>query len=298
MPEAPILRFTHRGLVVDELGESLRFFAGAAKFAPIGRVESVRGEQAVSLSGIAGARFDRWFAGDADGNRLEFRRFYHPAAEGARERRPLNEIGLTHLAIWVSDLDGALARVAESGGTVHTQTRATFPEAGVTMVYCTDPSGVRLEIQHGQGKGDSFTHSGICVADEAGSLAFYAGLGFTAAESFDFSEGSEWLDVINEKPRTRIRAWMLRDTAGNTIELLHHVAGDVTGKTSRPPPSQRGLAFLAFQAPDLSDAAALIRDLGGMTYERSDGVLHGADPNGVRLVVGADGTAAAPSSIL
>ncbi|MCP4436936.1 MAG: VOC family protein [Actinomycetia bacterium] len=52
-------------------------------------------------------------------------------------------IGLTHLALWVDDLDGAVDRAVAAGGSVIESTR-TNP--GVNLVFLSDPAGVRIEL--------------------------------------------------------------------------------------------------------------------------------------------------------
>ncbi len=52
-------------------------------------------------------------------------------------------VGLTHLALWVDDLDAALERAIAAGGEVLESTRA---DLGVELVFLRDPAGVRIEL--------------------------------------------------------------------------------------------------------------------------------------------------------
>jgi glyoxylase I family protein len=60
-------------------------------------------------------------------------------------RRPVNQLGLTHLNFRVDDVDAVAARLRDLGGTVLEHTRTTFgPE--MDFLYCTDPDGTRIEL--------------------------------------------------------------------------------------------------------------------------------------------------------
>jgi len=81
----------------------------------------------------------------AEGNTIELLKMDSPACFGPRERRPMNQYGLTHLAFYVDDIDTVAADVVESGGRTYPHTRSTFG-SGIEIMYCTDPDGVRVEL--------------------------------------------------------------------------------------------------------------------------------------------------------
>ena len=74
--------------------------------------------------------------------------FAEPSPVGRPERRPINQLGLTHLSFRVDDLEAAAARIDELGGTVLAETRTALELSGTGLdfVYCTDPDGVRIEL--------------------------------------------------------------------------------------------------------------------------------------------------------
>ncbi len=79
-----------------------------------------------------------------DGVTLELLAFVTPDVVGPSGRRPMNQLGLTHLALRVDDVDAVAARVAGSGGAVVGETRTLLLDVdGVRLdfVYCTDPDG-------------------------------------------------------------------------------------------------------------------------------------------------------------
>jgi catechol 2,3-dioxygenase-like lactoylglutathione lyase family enzyme len=86
---------------------------------------------------------------------LELLAFTKPGHVGTAERHPMNQLGFTHLAIWVSDLDAAAKRVADYGGRLIEATRTVFDHPKLTgrWLMCEDPNGVRLElVQYPEGE--------------------------------------------------------------------------------------------------------------------------------------------------
>jgi catechol 2,3-dioxygenase-like lactoylglutathione lyase family enzyme len=79
---------------------------------------------------------------------LELMHFLKPGHVGPAERRPMNQLGFTHIAVWVSDLDAAAARVQEYGGAIVQSTYTTFdhPKLQGKWVIGTDPDGIRVEL--------------------------------------------------------------------------------------------------------------------------------------------------------
>jgi len=80
-----------------------------------------------------------------DGIRIELLGYRIPACEAEHGRRPMNRVGLTHLAFRVGDLDDLCRRIEAEGGTVLPATTATF-EHGNRGVMTLDPDGIRVEL--------------------------------------------------------------------------------------------------------------------------------------------------------
>ena len=76
-----------------------------------------------------------------------------PATIGPAERRPMNQLGLTHLSMVVDDLAAAMERIERCGGKALQQTKVKGP-AG-EMVFCTDPDGVRIELWQKEPMGET-----------------------------------------------------------------------------------------------------------------------------------------------
>lgn len=68
-------------------------------------------------------------------------------ATGSTERRPMNQLGFTHMTLLVEDIDATAGRIEECGGKVHPETRVDSPFGPI--MFCTDPDGVRIELMLG-----------------------------------------------------------------------------------------------------------------------------------------------------
>lgn len=136
-----IVRVSHFGICVRDLERSTRFYTEALGFEREHAVDVVPPfHKLVELPDVKGrAQFLR-----REGVRLELCAYETPEMFGSTERRPMTQIGITHFAVAVRDLDAASARIVELGGQVHPETLVTSPKGD--LIFCTDPDGVRIEL--------------------------------------------------------------------------------------------------------------------------------------------------------
>jgi predicted enzyme related to lactoylglutathione lyase len=135
-------KFSHFGICVTDLGRSLRFYCGALGFT-VAEVYQVGNEVGRTME-LDNVNLRSQFIRRPDGISLELLYYDSPACFGSRERRPMNQYGITHMSFYVTDLEAALREVRECGGTVHGHTRT---DTGfISLIYCTDPDGVRVEL--------------------------------------------------------------------------------------------------------------------------------------------------------
>lgn len=139
------LRVSHIGICVGDLERSLRFYCDGLGFEAAGAHDV--GAEFDGLMELEGVVLHSHFV-QRDGVSLELLHFEAPAPVGDPVRRPMHQLGFTHLSLRVTDLDATAAAIEAHGGTVLGATRTTFGagEGALDFVYCTDPDGVRIEL--------------------------------------------------------------------------------------------------------------------------------------------------------
>ncbi|MDG2002987.1 MAG: VOC family protein [Novosphingobium sp.] len=78
------------------------------------------------------------------GLKLELNGYSTPEVIGPAEPRPMNQLGLTHMAFVVENLAETIERIAAHGGTLLRHTHINGPVG--EMMFATDPDGTRLEL--------------------------------------------------------------------------------------------------------------------------------------------------------
>lgn len=138
---------SHIGICVDDLDLALRFYSGAFGFRETSR--SIVGDTIAPILGLQSSDLEVCLIALADrpAMRIELIYFRNPAAEPKREL-PMNNIGFTHLAIYVDDIETTCRKVTEYGGAVLEGRKAVLPADGSLRFYqmVTDPFGTRVEL--------------------------------------------------------------------------------------------------------------------------------------------------------
>ena len=137
-------RPSHAGLCVSDLERAVRFYCEGLGFERAERFDM----DSTALPGLdrslevhGPATITSQFIQN-DTMRIELLHFTAPAAGGAPSARR-NELGLTHLSFYVDDIDRALPRLLELGGTLLPDTRQ---HPGIDLVFLADPDGTRVEL--------------------------------------------------------------------------------------------------------------------------------------------------------
>jgi lactoylglutathione lyase len=136
------LTFSHLGICVSDVDRSVRFYCEGLGFEQV--AEHRVGPEFAALMELDGVELEsRMLA--RDGVTIELLGYVSPDHFGEAKRRPMNQLGLTHLSLRVSDVDQVATVIASLGGTVVAGTRTTMGDA-LDFLYCTDPDGVRIEL--------------------------------------------------------------------------------------------------------------------------------------------------------
>ena len=139
------ITFSHVGICVSDLERSLRFYREGLGFELV--QSHTVGDEFGDLMELHPVALESRFL-RRDGVSIELLCFASPGCIGEGTRRPMNQLGLTHLSVRVDDVEEVATAIAALGGSVIRATRTTFGAvgAGLDFVYCTDPDGVRIEL--------------------------------------------------------------------------------------------------------------------------------------------------------
>ena len=140
----PIRMFSHFGICVADPQRSLNFYRDVMGFRPVSRVH-VDDAASAQLLGLAPLDL-RATVLERDGVRIELLHFAAPGHEPGDVPRPMNRLGLTHMALRVDDLAGMLVELEAAGVEILHNTRVQNPAYDADVVYILDPDGVRLEL--------------------------------------------------------------------------------------------------------------------------------------------------------
>ena len=263
------------GFTVSDMDRSIAFYTSVLDFEELSDDE-VAGEAYERLEGVFGVRMRvvRLRLGD---ERLQLTEYLAPRGRPAPADSRSNDRWFQHVAIIVSDMDSAYARLrrnkVEHASTGPQLLPRTIPNAaGIRACYFRDPDGHPLEIlQFPPDKGNpkwhspsgrlfrGIDHTAIVVSDTRASLAFYRDvLGFqVAGESMNFGTEQEHL---NNVAGARLHITGLRAPAGPGIEFLEYLSP----RDGRPyPADERANDLVHWQTtvrvPDAGAAAAAVR---------------------------------------
>lgn len=136
------LRFSHLGICVSDIDRSVRFYCEGLGFEQVATHKV--GPEFATLMELEGVELEsRMLA--RDGVTIELLGYASPEHIGESQRRPMNQLGLTHLSLRVDDVDQVASIIRSLGGTVVGDTRTTMGDS-LDFLYCTDPDGVRIEL--------------------------------------------------------------------------------------------------------------------------------------------------------
>lgn len=142
MSSKPSVAISHIGVCTSDLERSLAFYTEALGFELDRSIEEVA-EPFDRLMEIPGARCRIHYV-KCSGVTIELIGYLDSPVQGSAERRPMNQLGFTHITLIVEDIDSVAGRIGNYGGRVHPETRVDSQFGPI--VFCTDPDGVRIEL--------------------------------------------------------------------------------------------------------------------------------------------------------
>lgn len=236
------LRVTHVGcpeISVASLDRAVAFYTGTLEFSLAKTDDSSRlARLAPGVPPAIQARTSRLVLGEECLDLTEYR---SPRGAPFPEDSRANDGWFEHIAIVVTDMDKAYARVRGSGTRFVSNVPQTLPEsnkeaAGIMAFYFRDPDGHYLELIHfPPGKGQAkwqvpssklflgIDHTAIAVANMRRSIDFYRGVlhfNMTGSSENYGTEQEHLSGVFN----AHVLITSLRATSGIGIELLNYVS--------------------------------------------------------------------------
>ena len=236
------------GLTVGDMGRSIAFYSRVLGFEKLSDIE-VWGDDWERLQGLFGLRMRvvRMRLGD---EAIELTEYLTPRGRPVPADSRSNDRWFQHVAIIVSDMDRAYARLREHRVEHASPAPQRLPDwnpnaGGIRAFYFKDPDGHPLEILwFPPGKGDrrwqqpgdrlflGIDHTAIVVADTERSLACYRDtLGLRVVGASE-NHGPEQ-ERLNNVFGARLRITTLKAAAGPGVELLEYL----TPQDGRPAPA-------------------------------------------------------------
>jgi len=236
----PIAAVGPIGITVSDVDRAAAFYGDVLGFEKIGETE-VWGEAYEHLEGVFGLRL-RVVQMRLGGEEIELSEYLSPRGRPMPADSRGNDQWFQHIAIVVSDLDRAYARLREH----RVEHASTGPQrlpdwnpnaGGIEAFYFRDPDGHFLElIAFPPGKGDprwqekargslflGIDHTAIVVRDTERSIAFYRDLLGLRVAGASENWGTEQ-EHLNNVFGARLRITALRADSGPGIELLEYLA--------------------------------------------------------------------------
>jgi glyoxylase I family protein len=138
------LRVSHVGICVSDWKRSLRFYHDVLGFRYVRELE-LSGEPGSTLLQLEDVDF-RAITLEREGLRIELLHYERPGHVCGQIPRPMNQLGLTHLALRVDDLDALVKELEEARVDVREETSIEVPKANAKAVFITDPDGTLIEL--------------------------------------------------------------------------------------------------------------------------------------------------------
>jgi catechol 2,3-dioxygenase-like lactoylglutathione lyase family enzyme len=132
----------HSGIVVSDLDASLKFYRDLLGFKATKTLQE-KGPYLNNILVLKEAAVTTVKMAADDGNQIELL-FFGPDTKPAPNKK-LDEVGLTHLAFTVSDLDSLYSRLVAEG-VVFNSAPQLSPDGYAKVAFCQDPDGVFLEL--------------------------------------------------------------------------------------------------------------------------------------------------------
>ena len=135
--------FRHFGIVVSDLNKMRDFYTKLGFVVENQDIES--GPFIEQVVDIESATIEWYKMRSSDGCLLELLKYKNIDQPSLRQLKKSSEMGISHFAITVDNIDMACKNIVKWGGSLK-RPPATSPNGKVKVVYCHDPEGGLIEM--------------------------------------------------------------------------------------------------------------------------------------------------------
>ena len=139
--------FSHIGIGVRDLDRSVRFYREVFGFTQLYALDMTGDEVAATMEQPGVFRSAMLLRDDV---RIELLQWVDVPVIGTGERKPMTELGFTHLSFRVDAIDDLSDAVRAAGGQVLDHTLSVLGDPGdaaaTKLLYLLDPDGTRIEV--------------------------------------------------------------------------------------------------------------------------------------------------------
>jgi catechol 2,3-dioxygenase-like lactoylglutathione lyase family enzyme len=132
---------SHIGLCVSDLDRSLRFYCDGLGFEPVVEYQ-IGNEFAKALEVDGDVKLTSKMI--THGSFMIELLYYQSPRVGGTPSSSRGQLGITHISLYVDDVDAMVDRLVEHGGTHLPGTRQGNDE--IDLVFVADPDGTRVEL--------------------------------------------------------------------------------------------------------------------------------------------------------
>ena len=132
----------HTGIVVIDLEESLYFYRDLLGFQIVKQMEEM-GDYIDNISSLRNIKVTTVKMTSPSGQMIELLKYHsHPAEQ---RRREICEIGISHIAFTVDDLDIEYGRLKDKGIQFNSSPQLS-PDSYAKVTFCRAPEGTLIEL--------------------------------------------------------------------------------------------------------------------------------------------------------
>ena len=275
-----IMNTRHTGIVVKDLNNAVKFYEGLGLTTFSRMFEE--GDYIDNLVGLRGTKLEWAKLRLPDNSLLELLQYHsHPSDENNSELQASNQLGCSHIAFSVSNIEIAIDYVTKNGGSIKHGFQYS-PDGNVRVLYGYDMEGNIIELveeikasNHSSLGPEQIVlktrHTGIVFTDLERAIKFYEGLGFVLFSKM--IEEGEYIDNLVGLKNTKLEWAKMKAPDQSLVELLQYHNPHFPNKRAAKQPANRlGCSHIAFTVGNIEKAVKYVIENGGsikMNYQHS-----------------------------